>query len=99
MAVSSPIAHTMTVLSARLYLDRIVLRIHLDDRCVLFTGEPDPAWCREWTWGVNPPEGLSPEQWQQTILDETMLLAQHAWHEQASPDPGIALSYEGMTIP
>lgn len=86
------------LLSARYVAGRgYRFRVHLDTAMVLADGSPNPDWVRSWTYGENPPPGVTVTNYRTNIQAQTKALAQLAAQE-LTEDAGTALPSEGQEI-
>lgn len=61
--------------------------VHMDETKTLEDGSPDPAYVREYTWGIEPPEGQTEQEYLANIKREIGLLVEDELARMTAPVP------------
>lgn len=88
----------MKLIMARERPTDYLIRVHLDPTKTV-NGQPDPAYIEEFTWGKEPPEGLTKQAYLAMIRRETKLLCEARLAQRtARPSEGTRLAIEGEDL-
>jgi hypothetical protein len=77
----------MKYLTAEQQAAQYFFRVHMDETKTLEDGTPDPAYVREYAWGLTPPEGQDEAEYLANIKREIGLLVDDELSRLNTPAP------------